>query len=623
MANKNGVEREKKQSARRYRFRLRIISSVIILGLAGIWVSYYTHLTRERAGWDTLFRHTIVRQVQSLAELIRIAHQEDIVELKARANNINARLIQNENILAENSRYAGTVPGVSIENMSSDAFLRVGTALEEYREAINFSEQFYVNDDLYGVSPRFIYIVDNGIRGETTTLTEEGRNTHTARVLADSFRFVERDGQGLWLGLYIRGSEAEVAYDRIAQGNIIAGPLLRSSVEHFAGAPIYDRDGLEVIATVILEYDITAALVALRQSRFTDLWFHFGITAAYIIMVLLTSLFLFSPLRRLLHSAFRIQRNDFNSKAFLRSGDELALIGDSMDKITERLDSAVYDIKSIANIQNSLFPRVYLEFLDKESVGELEVGEYVDRYVTIMSIQSSCPHILERQHSSSADTIELVNDIIQYIGSVLDNDSGFIEKFTVDELLLFFTRNPDIAMETAMNLQYNAVQWNEERVRHDKPSVSFNIALHRGTVSFSIIGDDQFIKPYAISDAIETTMGLSHVAKQIGSPVMVTETLSRNLVKSLNYQFRYLGSMLFGMKQSVQVMEEIDVYPAQLKRIIAATKIDFEEAVKSFERRYINKARTIFDALAEQSPDDKVVESFRAYIEKQYVTNKK
>lgn len=616
------MKNNKERSVARYRFRARVVCSAILLGLGGIWLSYYIHLGLEQRNWNTSFRSTIVRQAQSVAELIRFVHVEDVSELKVRANNVNVRLIQNENILAANSRYAGAIPNISIENMSSDAFVRVGTALEAYRENIDFSERFYINDDRYNVSPRFIYMVDDGSAVETMVSAQRERNSNIARVLADSFHSVAHDEQELWLGLYVRGGDDEIAYDRILKGgNVIAGSLMRSDVEHFAGAPVYDRDGLVVIATVVLEYDISAAITALRQSRFQNFWVHFGITVGYIILVLLTARLLFSSLRRLIYNAVRIQRGDLNSKAFLKSNDELALIGNSMDRITEKIDSISYDTKSIINIQDSLFPSVYLEFLDKESIGELEVGEYVDRYVTILSIQTHRSEKYRRQLSSSADTIELVNDVVQYVGNVLDSDAGFIERFTANELLLVFTHNTDIAMETAMNIQYGAVRWNEERERNNKRQVFFNIALHRGTVSFGIVGENRFIKPYAASESIETTRRLSRIAKQIGSPIMLTETFSRNLVKSLNYQFRYLGSVLFGMTKAIQVMEEIDVYPDQLKRIIAATKIDFEEGVKSFERNYFKKARAIFDALADRIPADKVIESFRMHIAKQHTAN--
>ena len=47
----------------------------------------------------------------------------------------------------------------------------------------------------------------------------------------------------------------------------------------------------------------------------------------------------------------------------------------------EKLDSTIYDIESIKRGYNSLFPNAYLEFLDKSSIGELEIGEYVERYM--------------------------------------------------------------------------------------------------------------------------------------------------------------------------------------------------------------------------------------------------
>lgn len=593
----------------KYRFRLRIIVSVVIIGCIALWASYYVRAVNEQNAATQFINSTVRRQAQSIAEFVSALNLEDIDGLITRANNVGARVIQNENILSENSRYRGVIPNISIENMNTPVFNRVRDTLIRSQDAITRAEKFVITGDTYNIFPKFLYILDrDGGSGVVST--------HTARVLSSSFLSESHDNRVLWLGLYIRGSDA-LAYDRIFEGDIISGPLLDSDEQYFAGAPLY-RDGQTVIGALVLEYDIADTLAEIRQrSRGAIIWY-VATSALYALLIIVFASIFFRPLKWLLHNAMRLQDNDLNSKAFLKSNDEFNIIGDSMDTITERLDSAVYNIESINRVSSSLFPSAYLKLLDKENIGELEAGEYTERYVSILSIQVNCPDILERSFFSSNELVELINDTVQYVGRMLDKNAGFIETFTSHELLLFFPRNADLAIGTAKAIQQGALKWNEERMQNGKASVSFNMALHRGMASFSIVGENEFVKPYATSDAIEITKKLSMFAKKLHSPIIVTDNFNKNIVKALHYQFRYLGAVLLGLTKPIQILEEIDTYPDDVKKMIVATRIDFEEGVKSFERNYTRRAQRIFDSLAERNPQDAVVASFRENVAKNH-----
>ena len=601
--------RKRKGWLKRHRFRIKIILTFTVLGLTILWGSYYFRISSEQEGATASLNTNTRRQAQSIADLISALHVDRITELKSRADEVNVRLIQNENtLLGENARYSGAIPDISIQNMNSQVFDSIRDVLVEGQDNIAFSEAFFISDEARNsVAPEFIYIIDK---------PQSAQNSHLARVLADSFRSDTHLNRTLWLGMYVRGSEG-IAYDSILRGNIRSGAIPNIKERYFSGAPIYDENQV-VIAALIFEYDTLNTTTQFQQNiRAITVW-HIIASIGYFIAISVLVMLLCRPIKRLLLNSLQIQRNDFKSRAFVNSNDELELIGDGIDKIMEKLDSTIYDIESIKRGYNSLFPSAYLEFLDKSSIGELEIGEYVERYMNILSITVVCPDVLERSFFSSIDLIELVNDTVQYIGNVVDRNDGFIETFTSRELLLFFPHNTDVTLNTAKEIQARAPQWNAERSRNGKPAVSFHLALHRGTVSFSIVGEDELVKPYATSDATEITRKLSIIAKKIGSPIVLTDSFNKNVIKSLNYQFRYLGGVLLEGAKPIQILEEIDTYPDNIKKLIVATKIDFEEAVKSFERHYLKQAERIFDALIERNPHDTVAVSFKSHLKQQH-----
>jgi len=584
----------------------------VAIGLVAIWSAYYIHITQYNDNFIRGLRTTIRRQAQASAEIISASPNSiaNINTLKAQGDSVNERVIQNENVLQEYTAYTGPVPELAVQYMRTDTFRTMQSALVQSIDNVSFSERFYVDEGLDQLFiPDHSYIID---KPRPIVIID------LARIIVDSAALINLDERERWIGLYIRGG-SDVPYDSILGGNIVSGVFPDSATRYFAGAPVYDENRL-ITAALVFEYDISSNIALARRIARETAFIFVALSLLYIVITMLVFWILFKSLSRLLHNAYRLRRDDFNSKAYIRAKDEFGVIGSSTDTITEKLNSAIHEIDSIHRNQTNLFPSKYLEYLNKNSIDELEIGEYAERYVSILSLAISCPQVLERDFRSSLDLVELINDSVHYVGNIVNIHSGFIEAFSPSEILVLFPHNPDSALDTAKNIQFQSKSWNAERLRNGKPEISFTAALHCGSVAFTIVGEHKLIRPYATSNAIEITKKLSRVAYKIGSQIILTENFHQSIIKPLNYQFRYLGGMLLKTIRPLQVLEEIDVYPPDVKKLIVATKIDFEEAIKSFERNYLNRAQRIFDVLVESNPSDNVVVSFKDYLQKHHAT---
>ena len=590
---------------RKYGFRLKVILSMIIIGLLALWSAYYIEINEYYARFLRDAQLATRRQVQSSARMLSFSSGiRSIPAVKEYSRIINAGVVQNEEVLSEYSRYTGSIPDIAVQYMQGLEFNILQDILMESIDVLTLTEKDYAQDDNIFI-PGSAYIVESPRTAAANDIV---------RVIATSVEKNTYTNDDLWLGIYIRGGE-ELPYDRILRGETISGAVLGLDAQYVAGAPIYDQNQT-IIAGFILEYDITPNRAYADSIAQTITTRYFVISFIYIFLVLTFATLLFNPLKRLLHNANRLRQNDFRSRTYLKTGDELEIIGNSTDIITEKLRNTMHDIDAINRTHRSLFPLEYLSYLHKDNISELELGEYAERYVNILSINIKCPTILEREFTSSIDFVELVNDTIQYIGNIIDDSSGFIESFSAGALLLFFPHDSDLALTMAKDIQLKSEEWNAARIQNDKARIDFYLALHHGAVAFSIVGDNRLLKPYAASNAIEITKKLSQISRKIGSPIILTDSFNKNIIKPLNYQFRYLGGVLLGITSPIQIFEEIDTYPEHVKKLIVATKIDFEEAIKSFERNYLKRARRILDVLISSNPDDSVAASFMHHIQK-------
>ena len=578
---------------------------MITVGLLSLWGVYYIEVNEYYARFVQDAQLATRRQAQSSARMLSLSSGVHSVPLvKEYSDIINARVTQNEEVLSEYSRYTGSIPDIAVQYMQGLEFNILQDLLMEGIDVLMHTEERYAQNDNIFI-PTSAYLVDS----LTTTTAND-----IVRVLATSVKKSTYTNDDLWLGVYVRGGE-DLPYDKILQGQTVSGTVLGSDAQYVAGTPVYDQNQ-DIIAGFILEYDITPNRAYANNVVRTITIRYVIISFAYALLALAFSILLFNPLKRLLHNADRLDQNDLRSRAYLKTGDELEVIGNSTDAITEKLRNTMHDVDAINRTHRSLFPLEYLKYLHKDNISELELGEYAERYVNILSINIKCPAILEREFTSSIDFVELVNDTIQYVGGIIDDSSGFIESFSAGALLVFFPHDSDSALTMAKNIQIQAQEWNATRVQNDKVHVDFYLALHHGAVAFSVVGDNSLLKPYAASNAIEITKKLSQISRNVGSPIILTDTFNKNIVRPLNYQFRYLGGVLLGITSPVQILEEIDTYPEHVKKLIVATKIDFEEAIKSFERNYLKRAQSILDVLISSNPNDSVAASFMHHIQK-------
>lgn len=263
------------------------------------------------------------------------------------------------------------------------------------------------------------------------------------------------------------------------------------------------------------------------------------------------------------------------------------------------------------NIATSRFvPHEFLEFLGKESILDVKLGDQVQQDMTILfSDIRSFTTISEGM--SPKENFDFLNAYLSKVGPVIRNHHGFIDKYIGDAVMALFPESSDNALQAAMAMQKQVEVYNEESLSKGYPRINIGIGLHTGTLMLGTIGEQERMESTVISDAVNLASRLEGLTKSYGANLLVSEDTIFNLEEPQNYASRFLGRVrVKGKKEPVGVFEIYEADPDPLKELKTKTRPSFEQAVIFYYQEQFAQAWYAFKQLLQENHQDKVLQAY-------------
>ncbi|MGB7440928.1 MAG: ATP-binding protein, partial [Coleofasciculaceae cyanobacterium] len=187
-------------------------------------------------------------------------------------------------------------------------------------------------------------------------------------------------------------------------------------------------------------------------------------------------------------------------------------------------------------------PHEFLEFLDRESIVEVQLGDSVQKEMTIMfSDIRSFTSLSEKM--SPQENFDFINEYLKKVSPVIRKNQGFIDKYIGDAIMALFPKTADDALQAAIEIQRQVSIYNSERQAISKPPIAIGIGLHTGSLMLGTIGDEQRMESTVIADAVNLASRFEGLTKVYGAAILISgETLSR-LSTPEKYAHRFLGKV--------------------------------------------------------------------------------
>jgi two-component system sensor histidine kinase ChiS len=187
-------------------------------------------------------------------------------------------------------------------------------------------------------------------------------------------------------------------------------------------------------------------------------------------------------------------------------------------------------------------PREFLKFLEKESIIDVQLGDQVQREMTILFSDIRSFTTLS-ESMTPKQNFDFLNAYLKRVSPVIRNNSGFIDKYIGDAIMALFPEVPDDALRAAVDMQKQVYDYNLKRQKSGHLPIAIGIGIHTGNIMLGMIGEEQRLEGTVISDAVNLAARLESLTKVYGASILISgQTLSK-LDNATDYNCRFIDKV--------------------------------------------------------------------------------
>ncbi|WP_405206416.1 adenylate/guanylate cyclase domain-containing protein [Aquimarina sp. LLG6339-5] len=287
-----------------------------------------------------------------------------------------------------------------------------------------------------------------------------------------------------------------------------------------------------------------------------------------------------------------------------------------VDERTEELANANRKLLRLSEANSRFVPQEFLQNLGRASIEEVELGDQVEREMTV--IFSDIREFTKISESlSPQENFDFLNEYLSGIVPIIKRNGGFIDKFIGDSVMALFPDNPDAAIQTIFEFEDFIEEYNDRLDKNIALPIQIGTGVHTGRLILGTIGHDHRLETTVISDAVNTASRVEGLTKYYNAKAIGTEHTLRKLKSKKSFHYRFLDTVkVKGKTKTLSVYEFLG--PADEVKL-SYLEI-YNKGVKFIENKKIREAAVIFSELHKKYPKDRAVEIFfercENYLEK-------
>lgn len=266
------------------------------------------------------------------------------------------------------------------------------------------------------------------------------------------------------------------------------------------------------------------------------------------------------------------------------------------------------------NLSYSRFvPREFLNFLEKESIIDVQLGDQVQREMTILFSDIRSFTTLS-ESMSPKENFDFLNSYLKRVSPVIRNNNGFIDKYIGDAIMALFSDTTEDAVQAAIDMQKQVSFYNLDRQKSGYPSIAIGIGIHTGSMMLGMIGEEERLEGTVISDAVNLAARLESLTKVYGTSILISGQTLLSLEHPTQYNCRFIDKVkVKGKTESVAVFEVFDSNPFRIIDLKIRTRSEFEEGVIFYHNQRISQAYEKFQNVLEINAQDQAA---RLYLKR-------
>ena len=289
---------------------------------------------------------------------------------------------------------------------------------------------------------------------------------------------------------------------------------------------------------------------------------------------------------------FQLGANDYIAKPFAK------------DELLMRVNTHI-KLSKITNAYEKFVPHEYLNFLSKDSIIDVKLGDNVSKEMAIMfSDIRSFTNLSETM--TPQEVFNFVNAYLRRMSPEIDRHNGLIVKYMGDGMMVVFPNGADDAVAAGIGKLEQVREYNQYRQKVGYQPIKIGIGIHLGYIMVGIVGAANRMQSDALSDTINLTARLEGLTKFYGVSLLISGQVLEKLSHPDLYQIRFIDrAIVKGKNEPISVYEVLDAEIEEVRNLKLQTQPDFQQGIEYYRRGEFGQAKKYFERVVAVNSEDK------------------
>ena len=294
--------------------------------------------------------------------------------------------------------------------------------------------------------------------------------------------------------------------------------------------------------------DVEPALLEIQQHVYSIQLLLFALLLILLVVIgYLMVQIAIRPVKNIEERLRQIGEGDFQSNFQTSGSNEIQNLVESINDVATSLQQQnlvelhhKMALKELNNAYVRFVPNNFLEYLHRDSIIQVELGDHVAQNMTILfsDIRDFTPFA---ESLTANETFEFINQYLKHLGPLIRMHNGFIDKYIGDAIMALF-ENPVDAIYAALHTLDKLDEFIAQNSNY--PPIKIGLGIHTGPLILGTIGETFRMESTVIGDAVNLASRLESLTKQYKLPLLVSEETVLHIKDHQTLQYRFIDTIL-------------------------------------------------------------------------------
>jgi class 3 adenylate cyclase len=296
-----------------------------------------------------------------------------------------------------------------------------------------------------------------------------------------------------------------------------------------------------------------------------------------------------------------------------KRSDELGRLAGAVGNMAQSISESNQLKEQFLQAAQRFIPSQYLEFLEKDSIVKVNLGDHVSAEMAVM-FSDIRGFTTMSEKMTAQENFDFVNEYLKLVSPIIQKHEGFIVKFLGDGMMAIFPYGVADAVQAGIEKSAMVQTFNESLKSRGMSPISVGIGVHTGQMMVGMIGEELRMQGDAFSDNVNLTSRIEGLNKFYGTSMIISEDTLRQLPQPVTFKMRSLGkAVVKGRITPLGMYEVYEGLPQEAMALKDATRADFERAIDLYVQGKFAEAGKLFNQVEEKDHNDKTAKHYLEY----------